>query len=54
VGTSFVIYDYMGKSVFTGNISSEISNINLSNLSSGNYLLGIGNDKENLVKLKKE
>jgi outer membrane protein assembly factor BamB len=54
VGTSFVIYDYMGKSVFTGNISSEISNINLSNLSSGNYLLGIGNDKENLVKLIKE
>lgn len=54
VGSSFVVYDYTGKSVFTGIISSEISTYDLSHLSSGIYLLGIGNDKENLVKLKKE
>jgi hypothetical protein len=54
VGSSFVVYDCTGKSVYTGNISSEISTYDLSHLSSGIYLLGIGNKKDSLLKLIKE
>lgn len=54
VGSSFVVYDYTGKSVFNGIISSEISTYDLSHLSSGIYLFGIGKNKEKLVKLIKE
>jgi hypothetical protein len=53
VGLSFVIYDYLGKPVFIGNIESETSTHDLSNLSSGIYLLGTGNNTE-LMKLIKE
>jgi outer membrane protein assembly factor BamB len=54
VGSSFVVYDCTGKSVYTGNISSEISTYDLSHLSSGIYLLGIENKKDSLMKLIKE
>jgi outer membrane protein assembly factor BamB len=54
VGTSFVIYDYTGKSVFTGTISSAISTYDVAHLSSGIYLLGIGPKEDKLLKLIKE
>jgi outer membrane protein assembly factor BamB len=54
VGSSFVVYDYTGKSVFNGIVSSEISALDLSHLSSGIYLFGIGNKKNSLLKLIKE
>ena len=54
VGSSFVVFDCAGKSVFSGMISSEISTLDLSHLSSGIYLLGIGNKKDSLMKLIKE
>jgi hypothetical protein len=53
VGLYFVVYDYLGKSVIVGNIESETSTHDLSNLSSGIYLLGTGNNTE-LMKLIKE
>ena len=54
VGSSFVVFDCAGKSVFSGMISSEITTLDLSHLSSGIYLLGIGNKKDSLFKLIKE
>jgi outer membrane protein assembly factor BamB len=54
VGSSFVVFDCAGKSVFSGMISSEITTLDLSHLSSGIYLLGIGNKKDSLMKLIKE
>jgi hypothetical protein len=46
VGLYFVVYDYLGKSVIVGNIESERTTLDLSNLSSGIYLLCIENKKE--------
>jgi outer membrane protein assembly factor BamB len=54
VGSSFVVFDCAGKSVFSGMISSEITTLDLSHLSSGIYLFGIGNNKDRLLKLIKE
>lgn len=54
IGTKYTIYDTIGKLVFTGTINSENAIINLENLSSGIYLLKIGNNIKQSIKVIKQ
>ena len=54
VGSIYVVYDNTGRSVFTGKISSEITTIELGNLSGGIYLLSIGESLKQTIKVMKE
>jgi hypothetical protein len=54
VGVTFVIYDYLGKSVLTGKISSENTTIDLGSLSSGIYFFSIGENIKQTFKVVKE
>jgi outer membrane protein assembly factor BamB len=54
VGSNFEVYDFTGIPVYSGYVESEISTHDLSHLSAGIYLFGIGNNKDRLLKLIKE
>jgi PKD repeat protein len=54
LGSVYTVYDFTGKSVLNGQILSEQCVVELSNLSSGIYLLSIGGDLKQTFKLIKE
>ena len=54
LGSIYTIYDFTGKTVLNGQILSEQCVVELSNLSSGIYLLSIGGDLKQTFKLIKE
>ena len=54
LGSDYIIYDYTGKSVLSGKIISEDSLIELGNLSSGIYLLSVGENMNQTFKVIKE
>jgi hypothetical protein len=53
VGEDFMIMDQLGKTVMKGNLSSEITSIDLMKLSQGIYTFRIGNDNNGAVKIVK-
>lgn len=54
IGASYVVYDNEGKSVLTGKITDEITNIDLGNLPGGFYLFSIGENMKQSFKVIKE
>lgn len=54
VGSTFIIFDVIGKSILSGRITSENMNLELSDLPRGIYLFKIGNDLKQTFKLIKE
>ena len=54
LGSEYTLYDNTGKTVLSGKINEEISNIELSNLSGGIYLFSIGNNVKRIVRIIKE
>lgn len=53
IGSCYSIIDQLGKTVMSGKLSSEISNIELVNLSECIYLLKVGDDAKQTLKLIK-
>ena len=54
IGSVFTIYDNIGKVVKSGKLNTANTSIELSNLSSGMYLLSIGDNKKQPFKIIKE
>ncbi|MCD4681090.1 MAG: T9SS type A sorting domain-containing protein [Bacteroidales bacterium] len=54
IGTSYTIYDQVGKAVLSGKLNKEISMIELGNLSPGIYTLRIGKNTKQAFKVIKE
>ena len=54
MGSVYSIYDYTGKSVLTGKIFLEQNVIDLGDLSKGIYLMSIGENLKQTVKIVKE
>ena len=54
LGASYTIYDETGKSVLFGKIKSENTLIELGNLSSGTYMLKIGDNRKQTFKVVKK
>ena len=54
IGLPYFVYDNSGKSVLTGNISSENTIIELGNLSGGIYIFKIGENLKQAFKVIKE
>lgn len=52
VGSNYVVYDYSGKTVLKGKISSENTRIELGNLANGNYLFHLVGSTNLLFKLR--
>jgi polyhydroxybutyrate depolymerase len=53
-GSVYTVYDNAGKSVFSGKINSENTVIELGNLSGGIYLLSVGDNLKQTLKIIKE
>ena len=53
-GSTYIVCDYMGKVILTGKVTSSTTMIDLTFLSSGVYLLGLGDDFNQFVKIIKE
>ena len=53
-GTTYAMYDYTGKSIFSGTIISENTLLDMSSFSKGMYFLTIGNNLEETIKVVKE
>ena len=54
LGSAYVVYDNIGKVILKGKISSEITIIELGNLSGGIYLLSVGANLKQSFKIIKE
>jgi len=54
LGSAYVVYDNIGKVILKGKISSEITIIELGNLSGGIYLLSVGENLKQSFKIIKE
>jgi len=54
LGANYIVYDFYGKAILLGKISSELTILNLNNMSSGFYYLKIGDSaKDKVVIIKK-
>lgn len=53
-GAPYTIYDYTGKTILSGTVTGEQSLIRLEDQAAGIYLLSIGGNKQNSIKLVKE
>jgi hypothetical protein len=54
IGKEFIIYDQLGKEVMSGLITSEETEIDLSNISEGVYLFKVGTDMKETFKIIKQ
>ena len=54
VGTNYTLYDYVGKSVLSGQISSENITIDISSVTNGIYFLSAGELSKKSIKVIKE
>jgi hypothetical protein len=54
LGSAYVVYDNIGKVILKGKITSEITIIELGNLSGGIYLLSVGENLKQSFKIIKE
>jgi hypothetical protein len=54
IGKEFIIYDQLGKEVKSGKITSENTEIDLSNLTEGMYLFKVGVDMKESFKIMKQ
>jgi hypothetical protein len=54
LNSNYTIYDYTGKLVLSGKLTSENSIIELNNLSQGIYLLTVGDNKKQTFKIVKD
>lgn len=54
VGSSFFVYDFTGKLMLTGKLMSESTSVDISNFSTGMYLIKIGDNLGDVYKLVKE
>ena len=54
IGKEFTIYDQLGKEVMSGLITSEETEIDLSNISEGVYLFIVGTDMQETFKIIKQ
>jgi hypothetical protein len=50
VGSNFYVYDFTGKMVFTGLLMAENTTVDMSEFSSGMYLIKIGSDVRDVLK----
>jgi hypothetical protein len=54
IGKEFIIYDQLGKAIKSGIISSEDTEIDLSNLTEGIYIFKVGSDMQESFKIIKQ
>ncbi|NQW30918.1 MAG: T9SS type A sorting domain-containing protein [Ignavibacteria bacterium] len=54
IGTAYTLYEYLGKAVLWGTIDNESTFIEMENLPRGVYMLSIGDDKKQVLKLVKQ
>lgn len=54
VGTSFFVYDFTGKLMLTGELMGENTTVDMSDFSTGIYLIKIGNDVGDVFKVVME
>ena len=54
IGSQFIVYDQLGKEVKSGVITSEETEIDLSNLTEGVYLFKVGADMTESFKIIKQ
>ena len=54
IGSNYIVYDNLGKSVLIGQINSENTSVELSNLPSGIYTINIGDNLKQSFKVIKE
>lgn len=54
VGNSFFVYDFTGKLMFTGELTSERTTVDMSSFSNGMYLIKIGDNLGDVFKVVKE
>jgi len=54
IGTVYIVYDNLGKSVFSGIINSENTLIEMENLPGGIYMLSVGNSSKQIFKVIKQ
>ena len=54
IGSSYTVYDNMGKAVLTGIINAENTVVEVQNLSGGIYLFRVGENNQQIVKVIKE
>ena len=54
IGSVYNVYDYTGKSVLTGKLTSEKTILELSNLEKGIYFLNVGENHKQTIKIIKE
>ena len=54
IGKEYIIYDQLGKEVMSGIITSEETEIDLSNISEGVYLFKVGTDMQESFKIIKQ
>jgi hypothetical protein len=54
IGTAYIVYDNLGKSVFSGIINNENTLIEMENLPGGIYMLSFGNSSKQIIKIIKQ
>jgi hypothetical protein len=54
IGTAYIVYDNLGKSVFSGIINNENTLIEMENLPGGIYMLSVGNSSKQIIKIIKQ
>ena len=54
IGTAYIVYDNLGKSVFSGIINNENTLIEMENLAGGIYMLSVGNSSKQIIKIIKQ
>jgi hypothetical protein len=53
-GTAYIVYDNLGKSVFSGIINNENTLIEMENLPGGIYMLSVGNSSKQIIEIIKQ
>lgn len=54
IGTAYIVYDNLGKIVFSGIINNENTLIEMENLPGGIYMLSVGNSSKQIIKIIKQ
>lgn len=54
IGTSFNIFDQLGRQIFSGSLTGESTKVDINQLSSGIYILQIGDNSKQTLKLIKK
>ncbi len=54
IGTAYTLYDNLGKAIFSGTINNENTLLEMGNLPGGIYMLSIGDDLKQTLKVIKE